>query len=131
MSEKTDVLRRMEKAMNGHDVDALSECFTEDFRSVIPLHPGRSFTGRAQMRSNWEGLFAHVPDLAATVRQSVTDGDQVWSEWEIGGTTVDGERYLSRGVAILRLRDEQIASVRFYLDDVDDPGGEGHESAPS
>lgn len=43
------------------------------------------------------------------------------SEWEIGGTTVGGEQYLSRGVAILRLRGEQIASVRCYLDDVDDP----------
>ncbi|WP_329246458.1 nuclear transport factor 2 family protein [Actinoallomurus sp. NBC_01490] len=128
MNEKsvsTDVLRRMEKAMNSHDLDALAECFTEDFRSVIPLHPARSFTGRAGMRRNWAGLFAHVPDLAATVRQSVTDRDQVWSEWEIAGTTVDGERYLSRGVAILRLRDEQIASVRFYLDDVDDPDSAG------
>lgn len=115
-----DVLQRMEKAMNGHDLDALVACFAEDFHSVIPVHPGRSFTGRTHMRNNWAGLFAHVPDLTATVRQSVADGDQVWSEWEIGGTTVDGERYLSRGVAIMRLRDEQIADVRFYLDDVDD-----------
>lgn len=118
---RTDVLRHMEKAMNGHDLDALTECFTEDFRSVIPLHPGQSFSGRARMRSNWAQLFAHVPDLAATVRQCAADGEQVWSEWEIEGTTVDGARYLSRGVTILRLRGEQIASVRFYLDEVDDP----------
>jgi ketosteroid isomerase-like protein len=115
----------MEEAMNGHDLDALSACFTEDFRSVLPRQPQRSFTGRARMRSNWGQLFAHVPDLAATVRQSVTDGEQVWSEWEIGGTAVDGARYLSRGVAILRLHGEQIASVRFYLDDVDDSSGPG------
>jgi ketosteroid isomerase-like protein len=116
---RTDVLRRMETAMSAHDLDALADCFTEDFRSELPIHPGRSFTGREHMRSNWAGLFAHVPDLAATVLQSVTDGDQVWSEWEIGGTTVDGERYLSRGVAILRLAGARIASVRFYLDNVD------------
>lgn len=114
-----DVLQRMKKAMNTHDLDALTDCFTEDFRSEAPIHPGRSFTGREHMRSNWAGLFAHVPDLVATVLQSVTDGDQVWSEWEIGGTTVDDERYLSRGVIILRLRGERIASVRFYLDAVD------------
>ncbi|MGH3992623.1 MAG: nuclear transport factor 2 family protein [Pseudonocardiaceae bacterium] len=121
---RTDVLRRMEMAMNAHDLDALADCFTEDFRSELPLHPGRSFTGREHMRSNWAGLFAHVPDLAATVLRSVTDGDQVWSEWEIGGTTVDGKRYLSRGVAILWLRGERIASVRFYLDDVDTDAGD-------
>jgi ketosteroid isomerase-like protein len=48
----------------------------------------------------------------------------VWSEWEMGGTTVDGEQYLRRGVAILRLRRERIASVRFYLDSVDIESGE-------
>jgi ketosteroid isomerase-like protein len=115
----TDVLRRMEKAMTAHDLDAFADCFTEDFRSEHPIHPARTFTGRVRMRSNWAGLFARVPDLVGTVLRSVADGDQVWSEWEIGGTTVDGERYLSRGVAILQLRGERIASVRFYLDDVD------------
>jgi ketosteroid isomerase-like protein len=109
----------MERAMNAHDLDAFADCFTEDFRSEHPIHPARTFTGRARMRSNWAGLFARIPDLVASVLQSAADGDQVWSEWEIGGTTVDGERYLSRGVAILRLRGERIASVRFYLDDVD------------
>ena len=116
---RTDVLRHMEEAMNAHDLDGLTDCFAEDFRSELPIHPGRSFTGRERMRSNWARLFAHVPDLAARVLQSAADGDQVWSEWEIGGRTVEGEQYLSRGVAILRLRGERIASVRFYLDDVD------------
>jgi ketosteroid isomerase-like protein len=119
---RADVLRRMEGAMNAHDLDALADCFTEDFRSELPTHPGRSFTGRERMRSNWKGLFAHVPDLTARVLQSVADGDLVWSEWEIGGTTVPGERYLTRGVAILQLRGERITSVRFYLDDVDTGG---------
>jgi ketosteroid isomerase-like protein len=116
---RTDVLGRMEEAMNAHDLDALTECFAEDFSSELPIHPGRSFTGRERLRSNWAGLFAHVPDLSARVLQSAADGDQVWSEWEISGTTMEGEQYLSRGIAILRLRGERIASVRFYLDDVD------------
>jgi ketosteroid isomerase-like protein len=119
-----DALRRMEKAMNAHDLDAFADCFTDDFRSELPIHPARSFVGREHMRNNWAGLFTRVPDLAATVLQSVTHGDQVWSEWEIVGTTVDDEQYLSRGVAILRVRGERIASVRFYLDDVDIDAGD-------
>jgi ketosteroid isomerase-like protein len=115
----TDILQRMVQAMNSHDLDGLVGCFTEDFVSELPIHPRRSYVGRAQMRSNWERLFVHVPDLEATVRQAVTDGDEVWSEWEISGTTVEGEQYLSRGVAILQLSGKRIASVRFYLDDVD------------
>ncbi|MDG4782290.1 nuclear transport factor 2 family protein [Micromonospora sp. WMMD961] len=116
---RADVLRRMETAMNSHDLDALADSFAEDFHSELPIHPGRSFTGREQMRKNWAFLFAHVPDLAARVLQSVSDGNQVWSEWKIHGTTVDGNRYLSRGVTIMRLHEDRIASVRFYLDDVD------------
>lgn len=119
----TDVPRRMASAMNAHDLDALSECFAEDFRSEVPLHPAASFTGRARMRSNWAALFAHVPDLAATVLRSVEDEDRVWSEWEIAGTMVDGKPYLSRGVAIMWVRDDRIAAVRFYLDPVDQPAG--------
>jgi ketosteroid isomerase-like protein len=105
--------------LNAHDLDAFADCFSEDFHSEHPIHPARTFTGRARMRSNWAGLFARVPDVVGTVPQSVADGDQVWSEWEIGGTTVDGEPYLSRGVAILRLSGERIAWVRFCLDDAD------------
>lgn len=115
----SQVLRRMEKALNAHDLDALVDCFTEDFHSVLPLHPARSFTGQEGVRGNWTAIFAHVPDLAATVQQSVTDGEQIWSEWELRGTTVGGEPYLARGVAISRLRGERFASVRFYLDNVD------------
>jgi ketosteroid isomerase-like protein len=118
-SVSTDVLRRMEEAINAHDLDAFADCFTEDFHSEHPIHPARTFTGHVRMRSNWAGAFARVPDLVATVLQSVADGEQVWSEWEISGTTVDGEPYLTRGVAILRPRGGRIASVRFYLDDVD------------
>ncbi|WP_228003242.1 nuclear transport factor 2 family protein [Nocardia australiensis] len=115
----TGVLRRMEKAMNDHDLDALADCFAEDFRSDVPVHPARSFTGRDRMRSNWAGIFANVPDLTVTVLASAVDDDHVWSEWEMRGTTVTAEQYLTRGVAILHVRDDRITSVRFYLDQVD------------
>ena len=117
----TEIVERMTRAMTEHDLDALVECYTEDFRSELPIHPQRSFVGREHVRANWKGLFAHVPDLVAVALQSVPDGEQVWSEWEISGTTIDGERYLSRGVAILGLRDGRVASTRFYLDNVDSP----------
>jgi ketosteroid isomerase-like protein len=109
----------MERAMNAHDLDEFVDCFAEDFVSEHPIHPQRSFVGNEHVRKNWAGIFAHVPDLSATVLQSVVDGDQVWSEWDIHGNTRDGEVYRTPGVAILRLRDEKIASVRFYLDYVE------------
>jgi ketosteroid isomerase-like protein len=117
----TDILERMERAMTTHDLDGLFDCYVEDFRSEHPIHPQRSFVGREQVRTNWKGLFAHVPDLVATVLQSVVAGDQIWSEWEMSGRTVDAGPYLVRGVAILQLREGRVASTRFYLDNVDAP----------
>ncbi|WP_372350870.1 nuclear transport factor 2 family protein [Streptomyces sp. KL116D] len=114
----TDILRRMELAMNAHDVDAFVDCFTEDFVSELPLHPERNFVGREGVRKNWSGLFAYVPDLVGTVLQSVADGDKIWSEWEIRGNTQDGKLYLARGAAIHGVRDGRLAWVRFYLDTV-------------
>jgi ketosteroid isomerase-like protein len=120
----TDILDRMVAAINAHDLDAFVALYADDVVSEAPIHPGMSFVGRENVRRNWAGIFARVPDIRATVSQSVADGDQVWSEWEMGGTTVDGEQYLTRGVAILRLRRERIASVRFYLDSVDIESGD-------
>ncbi|MFI6056251.1 nuclear transport factor 2 family protein [Streptomyces violascens] len=59
----TAILRRMEQAMNAHDLDAFVDCFTEDFVSELPLHPEGNFAGPENVRKNWAGLFAHVPDL--------------------------------------------------------------------
>ncbi|WP_327109218.1 nuclear transport factor 2 family protein [Nonomuraea glycinis] len=120
----TEILARMERAINEHDLDALADCFAEDYRCEVPHHPRLSFVGRDRVRANWTGLFAHVPDMKATVLQSVVDGDQVWSEWELSGKTRDGDDHLACGVAILRAHEGRFIFSRFYLDKVDaaDPG---------
>lgn len=61
------VLDRLADAINQHDIDALTACFAPDFENVWPAHPARSFTGRDQVRRNWEMIFRHRPDIAATI----------------------------------------------------------------
>ncbi|MET9553028.1 nuclear transport factor 2 family protein [Streptomyces sp. NPDC006645] len=115
----TEVLKRLEQAITSHDLDGMVDCYTEDYRSDLPLHPQRSFVGRENVRRTWTGLFEHVPDLVAEVLRSVENGDELWSEWEIRGTTRDGQRFLTRGVVILWVDGTRITSTRFYLDNVD------------
>ncbi|WP_433893703.1 nuclear transport factor 2 family protein [Streptomyces sp. CA-111067] len=115
-------LVNLESAISTHDLDALVSCFTEDYRCDIPVHPERSFVGQEAVRRNWTGLFAHVPEMTARVLRFSQQGDVIWSEWEITGTTVEGVPHLTRGVVIARVDGDRAAQANFYLDPVDQPG---------
>jgi ketosteroid isomerase-like protein len=116
----TSFLDRLLAATNAHDLDALADCFTADYRNETPVHPARGFTGRDQVRTNWRGIFDFVPDVRATVHAYAVDGDSVWSEWEMAGTRRDGTAHRMRGVIVFGLEGGRAASARFYLEPVDD-----------
>ena len=111
-------VERLLGAVRHRDLDALTACFAEDYRNETPAHPARSFAGLAQVRRNWEQIFAAVPDLTADATW-IADDRTIWSEWEMRGTRRDGEPHLMRGVVIFGLRDGNAAWARFYLEPVD------------
>ena len=77
----TEVIERLAVAMNAHDLDAVAGLIHQDYRSEQPAHPGRAFTGRAQMLANWEAMLAGIPDFHAAICRSVQDGATTWTEW--------------------------------------------------
>ena len=111
------LLERLAAAANGHDLDALAGCFAADYRNETPAHPDQGFTGREQVRRNWEQIFAAVPDLTATVLRSCGD-EVVWSEWEMTGTRPDGVTLQMAGVIIFGVGDGRFTWARFYLEPV-------------
>lgn len=122
--EPSAVLDALERATDAHDLDALVDCFSPDYRNETPVHPARGFTGREQVRRNWQQIFAAVPDLRARVLRSTVAGATVWSEWEMAGTRRDGVEHLMRGVVVLEVADGRAASARFYLEPVDRESGD-------
>ncbi len=48
----SNVVERLRHAVGAHDLDALAACFGEKYRNETPVHPGRSFEGRDQVRTN-------------------------------------------------------------------------------
>src|SRR5437660_11859182 len=94
------MFRRLERSTNVHDLEALVGCFSAGYRNETPAHPERGFTGRDQVRRNWEQIFAAIPDLTAEVLRCAVDGDMVWTEWEHRGTRRDGSQHLMRGVGL-------------------------------
>jgi ketosteroid isomerase-like protein len=116
-----DLVGRLQRAVNDHDLEALVACFADDYRNETPVHPARGFTGREQVRRNWGQILAAVPDLVAEVRVAA-DGSTAWSEWEMRGTRVDGSPHLMRGVVIFEVRGDEAAAARFYLEPVEAGG---------
>jgi ketosteroid isomerase-like protein len=121
------LLSRLHRAVNDHDLDALVACFADHYRNETPAHPARGFIGRAQVRRNWEQIFAAVPDLTADVR-SLANEHTVWSEWEMRGTRRDGQPHLLRGVVIFEVAGREATSASFYLEPVEQGGPEIDET---
>ena len=61
----SEIMDRLRSAMNAHDLDAFVAYFAAEYESRQPAHPARDFRGRDQVRKNWEGVFAGVPDFTA------------------------------------------------------------------
>jgi len=122
------LLERLAGAASRHDLDALESCFASGYRNETPAHPAQGFTGRDQVRRNWEQIFTFVPDITARVLRSCSDGEVVWSEWEMTGTRHDGTRHQMAGVIVFGVRDGQFSWARFYLEPVQAGGADASEA---
>ncbi len=118
-----DLVERLCRVTNDHDLQGVGACFATDYRLEMPAYPGRDFVGREQVLRNWGQIFAGVPDIVVDARW-VTDGDEVWSEWEMRGTRRDGTPHLMRGVIIFQVQSGEFRSARFYVEPVK-RGGSG------
>lgn len=123
MNETQAMVERLVQATNDHDLEGLVACFAEDYANETPVHPGRSFRGRTQVRQNWQQIFAFVPDLRAEVTSSTIAGETAWTEWEMTGTRRDGTAHQMRGVILFGVRDSVAQWARFYLEPVDSGTG--------
>ncbi|WP_248581053.1 nuclear transport factor 2 family protein [Nocardioides sp. InS609-2] len=110
---------RLRDVTNAHDVDGIVDCFHDDYTLTNPCHPGRDFIGTGQVRRNWTGMFARVPNLEVRVLATAQSGQRVWSEWTMNGVRLDGGRHQPRGVIIFDLVDDRAQAARFFMEPVD------------
>jgi ketosteroid isomerase-like protein len=113
------IVERLRDAMNARDIDALVDCFADDYDSVQPAHPGRAFHGNDQVRANWTEMFTGVPDLHAEILGSAVEGDTVWTEWSWTGTRADGEAFAMIGVTVIGVASGRLAWARLYMEPVE------------
>jgi hypothetical protein len=119
VSDPVIFIQRLQRATNAHDLETLVSCFADSYRNQTPAHPVRGFSGREQVRKNWQHIFQAIPDLSASATW-IADERTVWSEWEMRGTRLDGSPHLVRGVVIFEVAEGLATGARFYLEPVDD-----------
>jgi ketosteroid isomerase-like protein len=118
MDDPRELIERLTAAQNAHDLEAMLDCFHDDYHSVQPLFPARTFTGVDQVRANWSALLAAIPDFRAELVRAAVDGDTVFAEVHWTGTKADGTALDERGVFIGGVREGRIAWARLYVDEV-------------
>ncbi len=109
------VIARLHNAQNEHDLEAFVECFDPNYQSEQPVHPGRGFGGREQVRKNWASIFESYPDFKARLLRHTTGGDPVWAEWQ---WTAKGLHM--RGVTIFGVEAGRIIWGRLYMEPVEE-----------
>ena len=112
------VIRKLEHALNSHDVEQVVACFAPDYASDFPAHPGRAFGGHDQTRRNWTRMFADVPDLHAALLSVACEQQVVMAEWAWDGHHPDGTVVALRGVTVQQVHDDRIVWVRLYMEPV-------------
>ena len=110
-----DVVRSLHRATADHDLDRIVAHFAADYALDDPIRPDRSFRGADQVRRNWAGILAGMPDLAVDERRLVADGPTVWTEVVLSGHRGDGSEQVLRGVMIFHVEGGVIDSGTFYL----------------
>lgn len=113
------VIEDLLTAVNAHNLNALVECFAEDYVNETPAHPARGFRGRDQVRQNWQTIFRSVPGVQGRILRSCFHDDEAWTEWEMSGVRNDGGLFQMRGVVIFGVRRGSIFSARFYMEPVE------------
>ncbi|WP_336364688.1 nuclear transport factor 2 family protein [Halalkalicoccus salilacus] len=120
--EHSKLIERIVEAENSQDADQVAALVAEDYRSETPIHPERNFTGREQVRQNWQAVFENTSDFNAELLRWTVNGDTLWTEWHLTGTQTDGTELDMRGVGIWGVEDGLLQWGRIYMEPVTETG---------
>ena len=123
VSGTRELMERLHRAMNRHDLDDFASCFEPGYVSQQPAHPDRAFVGRDQVRKNWGEIFSSMPDFSSEMLSFTVDEDRAWVEWRWTATEADGSAFDWRGVCLFGASERGVTWGRLYMEPVDLTGG--------
>ena len=116
--------RAINEAVNGRNLDLLSQLCTEDYAYHGP--GGLELRGVDQLREMIEGYLTALPDLHMTVEERVVEGNLISTRWSLVGTHLGpldgiqatGKRINIAGQLIWRFEGTKIAEEWEVFDEV-------------
>jgi ketosteroid isomerase-like protein len=114
---KLGVLRAVASAFDRHDLDAIMKHFAEDAIFEGPRGPerwGSRFVGADAIRAAFAARFSGIPDVRYRGDTHFVAGDRGVSEWNLTGTTTDGDRLDIHGCDIWTFRGTTIVKKDSY-----------------
>lgn len=109
--------RRLNDALNRHDVDGIMAAMTEDcvFENTWPAPDGERYEGQAAVRAFWERMLTSAPDAHFETEEVFAAGDRAALRWLYTWTERDGAPRHIRGVDLFRVRDGKVAEKLSYV----------------
>lgn len=104
-----DLLKRMGKAFNSHDIDTLMEFFAEDGVFVLArgTEPwGRRLKGRAEIRQLLTERFKNVTDMKWEEVDVWFCGNRAVTEFIVTGTSKSGQKVNYHGCDLFLFNDQ-------------------------
>ena len=104
----------MNRAINDHDIEALTSLLTEDciLEDHGPPPEGAIFRGKDEMIARWADLFALYPDLRIDIEDLSGFGDRCELRWK--KRTSEGSPPL-RGIDIIHVRGGRASLLLSYV----------------
>ena len=84
MKAIADRVRRLNAAVNAHDLNPIGDMYADDAELTWPGMP--TFKGRQAVVAFYAQMFGAFPDVQVTLRRIVEQGDAVAVEYESAGT---------------------------------------------
>ena len=109
---KAMVRRFVDEPWNKGNVNIIDELcspkYTVRYGTASKAAGGRDFIKKAIVNAR-----AEEPDLKATVKEIIVEGNRVAFEWEMSGTDKQGKLKTNIGITILKLRKGKIVEDHF------------------
>ncbi len=111
-------VREIGDAFKRRDVDAIVSFFADDgeFRNAKgPAIWGRSYKGKAEIRTFFENLFANSPDVTGHHTAEYVVGNRAVTEWHRTATLTNGEKQEWLGCDLYTFRGDMIVMKDTYI----------------